>query len=341
MNKGGFKIFSLAGINVYIHWSWFIVAIWSIQFRTHTYSSVVWNTLEYLALFSIVLIHEFGHQLACRQVGGQTHDIVLWPLGGVAYVSPPQRPGAQLWSIAAGPLVNVILIPILSLVVALSSMLAWSDTHPDADKLIHNIWWINTGLLIFNMLPVYPLDGGQILRSLLWFIFGRANSLIIASIIGLLGVAVLILFAVLAGSLWIGFIAIFILMNCWQGLTHARMLIRLAKIPRRAGFQCPSCKTAPPAGELWRCSKCGKKFDIFATSGVCPHCQTAFTATQCLDCGIIIPVADNCSIGSAIIAISRIGVWIATVQDRQKLKDMVIFRPPMRSGIPAPNIALN
>ena len=83
------------------------------QIPDGTYSSPVWNVLEYLSLFLIVLIHEFGHQLACRQVGGETHDIILWPFGGVAYVSPPQRPGAQLWSIAAGPLVNVALIPIL------------------------------------------------------------------------------------------------------------------------------------------------------------------------------------------------------------------------------------
>ena len=87
-----------------------------------------WNIL---ALFLIVLIHEFGHQLACRSVGGQTHDIVLWPLGGVAYVSPPQRPGAQLWSIAAGPLVNVVLIPVFSVLVSVSSHLGWYDTHPD------------------------------------------------------------------------------------------------------------------------------------------------------------------------------------------------------------------
>ena len=95
-NKGAFKIFSLAGIAVYVHWSWFLVAIYSVQFRTHEYSSMIWNVLEYLSLFAIVLTHEFGHQLACRSVGGQTHNIVLWPLGGVAYVSPPQRPGAQL-----------------------------------------------------------------------------------------------------------------------------------------------------------------------------------------------------------------------------------------------------
>ena len=70
--------------------------------------------LEYLALFLIVLMHEFGHALACRQVGGTANRIVLWPLGGVAYVNPPQRPGATLWSIVAGPLVNVVFLPILS-----------------------------------------------------------------------------------------------------------------------------------------------------------------------------------------------------------------------------------
>ncbi len=77
------------------------------------YSSVTWNVLEYLALFLIVMLHEFGHALACRQVGGTANQIVLWPLGGVAYVDPPPRPGATLWSIAAGPLVNVALLPVL------------------------------------------------------------------------------------------------------------------------------------------------------------------------------------------------------------------------------------
>ena len=71
-NKGAFKIFTLAGISVFVHWSWFLVAVYCIQFRTHEYSStLIWNVLEYLSLFAIVLTHEFGHQLACRQVGGE------------------------------------------------------------------------------------------------------------------------------------------------------------------------------------------------------------------------------------------------------------------------------
>src|SRR6201987_1870989 len=110
--QGSVRLFRFSGIDVFLHWSWFLVAAFEIQNRAGRYSSVTWNALEYLALFLIVMLHEFGHALACRQVGGRANQIVLWPLGGVAYVDPPQRPGATLWSIAAGPLVNVALLPL-------------------------------------------------------------------------------------------------------------------------------------------------------------------------------------------------------------------------------------
>jgi len=292
-HKGSIRLFRLAGITVYLHWMWFLAAIYSIQYRTHVYSSLEWNVLEYLSLFAIVLTHEFGHQLACRQVGGKTHDIVLWLLGGVAYVSPPQRPGAQLWSIAAGPLVNVALIPVFSVLVLASSHLGWYDTHPDAYALIRNVWKINVGLLIFNLMPVYPLDGGQILRSLLWFPFGRANSLLAASVVGFIGLAGLLALTAwiffidqdTTGGTWLALIAVFIALNCWSGLKQGLTLARIAKMPRRDGFACPVCKIAPPVGAIWRCGKCGSPFDTFATQATCPNCGTQFSATQCLDCG--------------------------------------------------------
>src|SRR6185369_4704585 len=133
-------------------------------------------------------MHEFGHSLACRSVGGQADQIVLWPLGGVAYVAPPPRPGATLWSIAAGPLVNVVLLPILTVLRVLSRSLGWAESMPDAHALLRAVWLINLVLLLFNLLPIYPLDGGQILRSLLWFVLGRARSLLVATILGFVGV---------------------------------------------------------------------------------------------------------------------------------------------------------
>lgn len=297
-NNGSFKIFRLAGIDVYVHWSWFL-AFWYFSTQPHQYSSYAWNALEVLSLFLIVLTHEFGHQLACRQVGGKTHDIVLWPLGGVAYVSPPQRPGAQLWSIVAGPLVNVLLVPILAALWSASFHLGWPSSNPDAYELTHQIWRINLAILIFNLMPVYPLDGGQILRSLLWFPFGRANSLLIAAIIGIVSAAGFVVYLGLKFAFtntdkqqlgYLGIIALFILMNSWSGLKHAGALARIAKLPRREGFACPACQTAPPLGEHWHCGNCGKPFDIFLTQNACPHCGTQFNATQCLDCGGAHPI---------------------------------------------------
>ncbi len=283
--QGSIHLFRFAGVDVFLHWSWFLVAAYEIQLRKGSYSSVTWNVLEYLALFLIVMLHEFGHSLACRQVGGRADRIVLWPLGGVAYVDPPPRPGATLWSIAAGPLVNVALLPLLYGVVAQGRSQGWAEAMPDLFSLIRSVMWINAGLLFFNILPIYPLDGGQIFRSLLWFVLGRARSLMVATILGLIGIAGFIGLALWRGSVWYGALALFMLMNCWGGLQHARALLRFAKLPRREGFACPSCKTAPPLGEYWKCGPCGQPFDTFQTGSVCPHCGTQFALTRCLDCG--------------------------------------------------------
>jgi Zn-dependent protease len=285
IRKNAIRLFRFNGIDLSLHWSWFLVAAYEIGGRQRAYSSVLWNVLEYLALFLIVMLHEFGHALACRQVGGIANQIVLWPLGGVAYVNPPQRPGATLWSIAAGPLVNVGLVPIFLVTGRMMRSLGLNLAMPNAFLLLRSIALINFGLLIFNMLPIYPLDGGQIVRSLLWYAIGRARSLMAATMIGFLGAAGLIILALRFQSPWFAIICAFILLNCWKGLQQARALLRLAKLPRHGGFFCPSCKTSPPLGEYWRCSNCAKSFDTFQTQAVCPHCSKEFPTTGCLDCG--------------------------------------------------------
>jgi Zn-dependent protease len=290
IRPGAIPLFQFSGIRVFLHWSWFLVAAFELRGGASGYSSISWNVLEYLSLFLIVMLHEFGHALACRQVGGTANQIVLWPLGGVAYVNPPPRPGAMLWSIAAGPLVNVALVPVFLLLGRLGQSVGYADTMPNVHALLRAVAFINLGLLIFNLMPIYPLDGGQILRSLLWYPLGRARSLMVAVIVGFAGVAGLILLAVYLQAVWFGVISVFILMNCWTGLQQARALLRIAKLPRRDGFACPRCGTAPPVGALWLCQQCHKPFDTFTTQAVCPHCDAQFASTRCIDCGGLHPM---------------------------------------------------
>lgn len=292
MRSGSIHLFRFSGIDVFLHWSWFLVAVYEIQSRSGKYSSITWNVLEYLALFLIVTMHEFGHALACRQVGGRANRIVLWPLGGVAYVDPPPRPGATLWSIAAGPLVNVVLLPILWIVVHNSRIAGMPVSNRDLFLVLQAIFYINFGLLAFNILPIYPLDGGQIFRSCLWFVLGRARSLQVATVVGLLGVAGFIGLALWVRDVWLAAIAVFMLMNCWAGLQHAQALLRMSKLPRRHEYACPNCHTSPPIGAYWRCANCSAPFDTFVTAGVCPMCSTRFPTTQCLDCGRQYPMGE-------------------------------------------------
>ena len=286
------RLFQFAGIDVFLHWSWFVVAIYELSGPSRRYTSFAWNLIEYLALFAIVLMHEFGHALACRQVGGTANRIVLWPLGGVAYVDPPPRPGATLWSIAAGPLVNVALLPVLFAAGRTSRSLGWSQAFPNFHALLRGIWFIDIALLAFNILPIYPLDGGQILRALLWFPLGRARSLMVTTVLGFFGIAGFFGLAIWLQSGWLAILGVFMLLNCWAGLKHARALLKIGKLPRRDGFACPRCKSAPPVGNLWKCSQCQTPFDTFQTGAMCPTCGTRFPVTKCIDCGAVHPMSD-------------------------------------------------
>jgi Zn-dependent protease len=291
LSQGSLHLFRIAGIDVFLHWSWFLVAVFEIASRSGRYSTVVWNVLEYLALFGIVLLHEFGHALACRQVGGTANRIMLWPLGGVAYVNPPQRPGATLWSIAAGPLVNVALLPILGAAVWLGRT-GLAAVMPDVYHLILTLLKINTVLLIFNILPIYPLDGGQILRALLWFVFGRARSLVAAAVVGLAGAAGFIFLSFRFGYSWFFLIAVFMLLSSWSGLKNALELLRSEKLPRRFGAVCPGCGASPPVGPLWKCKDCVKSFDTFESNAICPNCETEHPNTMCAECRAMHPISE-------------------------------------------------
>ena len=206
--------------------------------------------MEYLALFLIVLLHGFGHGLACRPVGGTANQIV--PLGGVACV---------VWG-------------------TLNTSLAWAQTMPNAHALLRNSAFINLGLLIFNMLPIYPQGSRSNPTA------GPRPQLDGATVLGFVGVAGLTAFALATRSAWRGILCAFILVRCGEGLREAQALSRSAKAPRQEVFPCPQCKVvALPTGAYWVCGQCKKPLDTLPTRAICPHCAAQFATTACLDCG--------------------------------------------------------
>jgi Zn-dependent protease len=281
---GAIRLFEIAGITVFLHYSWFLMAFFELQQKSR-YSSISWSILEYVSIFGIVTLHEFGHALACRQVGGRADRIVLWPLGGVAYVDPPARPGANLWSISAGPLVNLALMPVLG-VAYLAVHRVSGSPGSDLSVFVGSLLLINGVLFLFNVLPIYPLDGGKILRSLLWYVVGRARSLMASVIVGFIGVAGLGLLALSIQSAWLGLIAAFAAFQCFNGYKLAQTLKRLEDTPRRDGVACPSCRKSPPLGAFWSCGLCKAAFDTFGENAKCPNCLTTFPRTTCSECGV-------------------------------------------------------
>jgi Zn-dependent protease/predicted RNA-binding Zn-ribbon protein involved in translation (DUF1610 family) len=284
--SGGIRLFEIAGITVFLHWSWFVIALYDLRTgfsigHGYQHQPAVWQVAEYLSVFIIVLMHEFGHALACRSVGGEANRILLWPLGGVAYVSPPARPGAVLWSIAAGPLVNVALLPLLF---GASVLFRAAQGIPhDLIVFIGAVTRLNIVLLVFNLLPIYPLDGGKILQSLLWFPIGRIWSLRVATVVGLLGTVAVALLGFTSGSTWLIVLALYGGWQCVNGFRTAAALNAWANLPRRAEFKCPNCGKPPVIMAGWKCG-CGAMFDTFATGFQCPQCGSLFSSTTCPEC---------------------------------------------------------
>jgi Zn-dependent protease len=294
--RGSLRLFRVAGIDVYLHWMWFVVAFLIIsQPRPQEYDVGAWKVAEYVTLFAIVLLHEFGHALACRSVGGRADRIILWPLGGIAYVAPPPRPGPVLWSIAAGPLVNLVLVPVTFSLSLWGRSLGWPDLGLFLEVLARG----NLVLLLFNLVPVYPLDGGQILQALLWFGIGRWPSLMVVSLFGLFIGGLLFLACVAVfflsalspaaaplalSALMLGMIAAFVALRSLVSLQQARAVLAVQALPRHADAACPSCGTGPPRGPFWVCEHCHTRFDLFEGKGKCPACGAWYLHPTCPHC---------------------------------------------------------
>ena len=173
--SSGLRIGRIFGIDLWLHW--ILLAI--IAFRLidilldpgGQYGAPMLAFTSFaLALLVTILLHEFGHAYAAHRQGGDTEKIILWPLGGLAVCNAPQHPGSQFWVAAGGPLVNLGLgLLATGACLALGwDFLPFSGEPAFWKRLVQNLFLWNFALLIVNLLPCYPLDGGRILHSWLW-----------------------------------------------------------------------------------------------------------------------------------------------------------------------------
>src|SRR5688572_20953886 len=240
--KGSLRLFSLFRIPVFIHWTFLVLLAWilgSTLYRGGGWEEAVRSAAYVLAVFACVVLHEFGHALAARRYGIGTRDITLLPIGGVARLERmPTDPWQELVVAIAGPLVNVALAAACYLLIALRGGLAPGFYAMDAQvPLLDKLFVVNVSLVIFNMLPAFPMDGGRVLRAFLAMHLDYVQATQIAAMIGQ-GMALLFaaigLFgipdAVAANPLLI-FIALFVWMGASQEASMVQMRAALDGIP--------------------------------------------------------------------------------------------------------------
>ena len=229
--NGSFKIGRLFGITIRIH---IFFVIW-IVFQLIRSDYLEFELIFLGMLFSIVLLHEFGHCFGARSVDGDAENIMLWPLGGLAYAHAPMTPWAQFVTVASGPLVNVLLCTIsgaylilrtgtfkvlsLNPLEGINFEVLLANEPPYWIILLAIFFRVNYLLFAFNLLPIYPLDGGQLFQCLLWPFLGLRRAMTISCQVGLAGCIGLGLWSLSdGGGGMLLLIAIFGGFTCWQRL---------------------------------------------------------------------------------------------------------------------------
>lgn len=189
-----FRVGRLAGIGIYVHFTFLLLLGWvafSAFLTTGDPMAALTGVLLIGAVFGIIVLHELGHALAARHYGIPTKDITLLPIGGVARLQRiPDKPVQELVVALAGPAVNVVLAIIFAAIGSAGAILNPEQALSSSGSLVNFLLVINVWLVLFNMLPAFPMDGGRVLRALLAMRLGPNRATQIAARIGQ-GMAVL------------------------------------------------------------------------------------------------------------------------------------------------------
>lgn len=188
--KGSYRLGQAFGIGIFVHWSFALLLIYVLASTLVTGAGLVvaFNSVVFvLAVFACVVLHELGHSLAARRYGIGTHDITLLPIGGLARLKAiPEDPKQEMVIAVAGPAVNVVIAAVLGLIAFLMgppSAGALLTLSSDV-ALLHALIVANIILVVFNMIPAFPMDGGRVLRALLAMKKGHLPATEIAAKLG-------------------------------------------------------------------------------------------------------------------------------------------------------------
>lgn len=227
------KLGSPFGISVYIHPAFWLLPIFYL-FSNLRATSLFHSILEVALLFAVffcVILHEFGHALAARMFGIQTRDITIYPMGGVARLERmSEDPFEELVIALAGPAVNLVIFFLL-----LPICIHFSATPFDFEHLnppnnlsgslnhyLHMLMFSNLGLLVFNLLPIFPMDGGRVLRALLNLAVGFSNATIASVFLGNLGAIILVFLGLFSSNYILVLLAFFVFIAGRQELLMLR-----------------------------------------------------------------------------------------------------------------------
>jgi Zn-dependent protease/CBS domain-containing protein len=216
---GSFKIGRAFGIDVKVHWT-FLLLLAFFGFTAYQESGSLLSALVtvgiIVALFVCVLLHEYGHSIVAQRLGIEIGDITLLPIGGLARLKVlPERPWDEVKIAVAGPLVNVVLAPIfLGVALLLGSDLMRPANIlqgvQSAGQVFAYLGLINVALVLFNLIPAFPMDGGRVLRGLLATRLGPVRATDISSAVGQVFAAAFFLFGLLNGYFLLALVGVFI-----------------------------------------------------------------------------------------------------------------------------------
>jgi Zn-dependent protease len=222
--KGSYKLLTLAGIDIRLHFTFPLILIWgAFQWAVpHGGQGAIFGALLMAALFTCVALHELGHAVTARRLGLPVREIVLLPIGGVAFLGRnPRRPVDELLIAAAGPAVNVVIAGILLAgMVATGTFLPaleeFGKAGPGAPSLPTALFWLlgsNVMLVLFNLVPAFPMDGGRMLRALLAMVIGYARATRVAAGVGQVLAAGFGAWALFQGNFMLALVAVFVFLG--------------------------------------------------------------------------------------------------------------------------------